>query len=304
MEEILDNLENPNGFVLSPEERQDIIDETLTYLNETDGMLKSVDDSVTTIETDGVTNAKKLVDESLATQIDATSKEILNDFDFGTTDYAGAVKSGNLLWNQTTGAITSGSGVAVYRKGIVGASGGVATFTLDATTGNATFAGTLSSAGGTFTGTLSGVNGTFSGTISGSTISGGTVTGSTIKTSTGTRRIEMTSANQLNFYYDNDFDGQITSESDGDLRIWARRDIKLRTGNTSTTRIKVENTYIHPDVDDSYDLGSSSYQWENCYVSQKYYVEYGGSSISGKNGTFSTDEGTFRYQGGIIIDEP
>ena len=81
--------------------------------------------------------------------LDTSSKKILSDFNFGTTDYAGAVKSGDIAWNSTTGAITGGSGVVVYRGGIVGAAAGVATFTIDATTGNATFAGALSAATGT-----------------------------------------------------------------------------------------------------------------------------------------------------------
>jgi hypothetical protein len=42
----------------------------------------------------------------------------------------------------------------VTAKGIVGASGGTPTFTIDATTGAATFAGALSAATGTFAGTL------------------------------------------------------------------------------------------------------------------------------------------------------
>ena len=94
--------------------------------------------------------------------LDSSARTILKDFDFGTTDYAGAVKAGDITWNTTTGAITGGSGVAVYRGGIVGASGGTPTFSIDATTGDATFAGTLSGASGTFgiitAGTIDGCN--------------------------------------------------------------------------------------------------------------------------------------------------
>ena len=104
--------------------------------------------------------------------LDSSARTILKDFDFGTTDYAGAVKAGDITWNTTTGAITGGSGVAVYRGGIVGASGGTPTFTLDSTNGNATFSGT---------------------------ITGSTVTGGTIQTSATGERVVMTS-NKLSAY--------------------------------------------------------------------------------------------------------
>ncbi len=81
--------------------------------------------------------------------IDTSAKKILSDFNFGTTDYSGALKAGDITWNTTTGAITGGSGIAIYRKGIVGASAGVTTFSIDATTGDATFAGAFSAATGT-----------------------------------------------------------------------------------------------------------------------------------------------------------
>jgi hypothetical protein len=103
----------------------------------------------------------QLVTDIVNAKIDSSAKSILSDFNFGTTDYAGAVKAGDITWNTTTGAITGGSGVVVYRDGIVGASSGTPTFSLDATTGDATFAGTLSGASGTF-GTIT--SGTLDGT--------------------------------------------------------------------------------------------------------------------------------------------
>jgi len=81
--------------------------------------------------------------------LNTSSKAMLKGFDFGSTDYSGALKSGDIAWNTTTGAITGGSGVLVYRGGIIGAKAGVAKFTLSASTGDATFAGTLSAATGT-----------------------------------------------------------------------------------------------------------------------------------------------------------
>ena len=81
--------------------------------------------------------------------LDTSSKKILSDFDFGDIDYAGAVKAGDITWDTVTGAITGGSGIAVYRNGIVGSNNGIETFSIDATTGAATFAGTLMAPNGT-----------------------------------------------------------------------------------------------------------------------------------------------------------
>lgn len=66
----------------------------------------------------------------------------------------GAMKCGTIAWDSSTGAWTSGSGIAITEYGIVGANGSNTTFTID-TSGNATFAGSLSAATGTFSGTVS-----------------------------------------------------------------------------------------------------------------------------------------------------
>ena len=55
----------------------------------------------------------------------------------------GAIKTGTITWNATTGALTGGTGVAMTEFGILGAKTGAATFTLNATTGAATFAGDI-----------------------------------------------------------------------------------------------------------------------------------------------------------------
>jgi len=81
--------------------------------------------------------------------LNTSSKKILTDFTFESTDYSGAFKAGNPTWDENTGLITGGSGVLINAAGILGANAGVATFTLDAATGNATFAGTLAAATGT-----------------------------------------------------------------------------------------------------------------------------------------------------------
>lgn len=77
----------------------------------------------------------------------------------------GGVAVGSITWDSSTGALTGGTGVAITEFGIIGASSGSATFTIEAATGDATFAGELSAASGTFSGTLSAVDGTFEGDI-------------------------------------------------------------------------------------------------------------------------------------------
>lgn len=83
------------------------------------------------------------------TNLNTSAKTILTDFTFSPSDYSGAFKTGDITWNTTTGAITGGSGGIFNKSGLIFASSGVATLTLDGTTGNATFAGTLSAASGT-----------------------------------------------------------------------------------------------------------------------------------------------------------
>lgn len=114
------------------------------------------------------------INDLINARINTDVKTILSDFNFGTTDYAGAVKSGDITWNTTTGTITGGSGVVVYRGGIIGAKSGVETFSISASTGDATFAGTLSAPSGTL-----------------GTITAGTITGATIQTASSGQRIVM-----------------------------------------------------------------------------------------------------------------
>jgi len=113
-----------------------------------------------------INSSGNLITNIINAQLDSSSKKILSDFDFGTTDYAGAVKTGDITWNTTTGAITGGSGVVVYRSGIIGASAGVVTFSIDAITGSSTFSGS---------------------------ITGSVITGGTIQTSASGERVEIRS---------------------------------------------------------------------------------------------------------------
>jgi len=59
----------------------------------------------------------------------------------------GALAVGTITWNSTTGALTGGTGIAITEFGIIGASSGSATFTIEASTGDATFAGDVVTSG-------------------------------------------------------------------------------------------------------------------------------------------------------------
>lgn len=95
---------------------------------------------------DAINSGANLITDIINARIDTDSQQILADFDFGAVDYAGAVKSGSIAWNTSTGVITGGSGVAIYRGGIVGANAGSATFTINSVTGAAYFQGSIGSA--------------------------------------------------------------------------------------------------------------------------------------------------------------
>jgi len=83
-------------------------------------------------------------------KLNLAASTILGEFTFGSTNFAGAVKTGDIAWDASGNNVT-GQGVAIYRKGIVGADGTKVTFVID-TSGNATFAGTLSAPNGTIGG--------------------------------------------------------------------------------------------------------------------------------------------------------
>jgi len=69
-------------------------------------------------------------------------------------DNTGAIRTGSITWNSTTGALSGGTGIAMTEWGIIGAAGGVPTFSIEATTGNAIFKGNITGATGTFSGDL------------------------------------------------------------------------------------------------------------------------------------------------------
>jgi len=94
-------------------------------------------------------DASNIITDVINERLDTDSKQILSDFTFSSSDYAGALKTGTITWNTSTGAITGGTGIVINKNGIVGALAGATKFSIT-TDGNATFSGDV--AGATITG--------------------------------------------------------------------------------------------------------------------------------------------------------
>lgn len=82
------------------------------------------------------------------TALNTSSKKILTDFTFESTDYAGAFKTGTPTWDENTGLPTGGTGFIINSAGIIGVNDGETTVAI-LSDGTATFAGTLSAPTGT-----------------------------------------------------------------------------------------------------------------------------------------------------------
>lgn len=89
----------------------------------------------------------------LAGMLTSSSSYVLAG-DISVTNAGNGIKTGTITWDGT-GTVTGGSGVAITSKGIVGASSGTTTFSINGTTGAAVFNGTITASqvtSGTFTG--------------------------------------------------------------------------------------------------------------------------------------------------------
>ena len=139
----------------------------------------------------GFNSSSQLIKDVVNDKLDTASQTILSEFDFESTDYAGAVRAGDLTWDSS-GNLTSGSGVALYAGGIVGASDGDPTFTIDADTGDATFYGTVAASA------------IISAEISADQITSGILQGILIRTSESGGRVVLDDENDSIRIYDDD----------------------------------------------------------------------------------------------------
>lgn len=139
--------------------------------------------------------ATALQPAAIAGMLTASSSYILG----GTVSVATpgqGVKSGDIAWNSS-GVVTSGSGVAITDRGIVGAWQGQTTFSINGTTGAAIFKGDIT-----------GATGAFSGTVSAENITGGTITAAISIRSSG-----YIFSNASNFY--SDYNAAVWAEPSG-----------------------------------------------------------------------------------------
>lgn len=208
--------------------------------------------------------------------LDTTTKKVLKDFTFGSADYSGAFKTGDITWNASTGAITGGSGSVYNKSGLIFANAGVATITLDGVTGNATFAGTLAAASGTI----------------------GTVTGGTLQTATSGYRIKVNgSTNKIELLNGASVLASMYTDASSNMNIQASNDIRFIIG--STTKWFIDDTGFYPNTDKTGALGSSSKEWSNVY-SQNYRS----GSSTGATQTWDFDAGEshrFVFVSGLFI---
>lgn len=270
-----------------------------------DGDLRTNSISINGNDVSDSFSGANFIKDVINARIDTATKKVLSDFNFGNTDYAGAVRSGDITWNTTTGAITGGSGVVVYRKGIIGAKAGSTTFSIDATTGDATF----------------------SGDITGSTLTGGTITGATIQTATTGYRVKLTSASNIQFLNGATEKGSIGADT-GDSIVYVSDDnhifrndtvelAKINSGGIHLPSSKTisfsggvsitdegsnldisESLEVHGTIysnsDDVDDLGKSTKEWRHLYLGGT--IQGSGSiNIDGNiktGGTFESSDGS------------
>lgn len=104
-------------------------------------------------------DAGNIITDIINDRINTSTKKILSDFTFGSDDYVGSFKAGDITWNPETGVITGGSGILINKGGIIQAENGVAKATLPIS-GSPTFDGILA-ATGVVTGTINATSGKF-----------------------------------------------------------------------------------------------------------------------------------------------
>ena len=123
--------------------------------------------TLSTIKSNAAAGATAVQPAAIAGMLTASSTYVLAGT-ISITSAGDGIRTGNIAWDAN-GTVNAGSGVAITSKGIVAASSGTPTFTLNGTTGAAVFKGDISGAYGTFAGGISSagsiyITGAYSGT--------------------------------------------------------------------------------------------------------------------------------------------
>jgi hypothetical protein len=184
------------------------------------------------------------------TALNTSSKKILTGFTFESTDYAGALKTGDVTWNASTGLPTGGTGFIINAKGIIGVNGGATTVSI-LNDGTATFAGTLSAPNGTL-----------------GTLTGGTLTGSTIQTRSSGTRVVITNNEYIYFKDGETNKGLIYTDGSYDMNIVGTDDVMFHAGGSA--RCGVFSSSMKPTSSGSYDLGTDANRWGTVHATAYY----------------------------------
>lgn len=179
--------------------------------------------------------------------LNTSSKKVLKDFTFESTDYAGALKTGNVTWNASTGLPTGGTGFLINAKGIIGVNGGTTQVSI-LTDGTATFGGTLMAPNGTF-----------------GTITGGIITGATLQTRATSTRVIMGN-NEYIYFKDGDTTKGRISCGAFDLILQGVDDVILHAGGSA--RCGAHSNSFKALSSQAYDLGSDANRWNHVHAYQ------------------------------------
>jgi hypothetical protein len=227
-----------------------------------------------------IDSSGNVITDLINARLDTSAKSILSGFDFGSADYAGAVRTGDITWNATTGAITGGSGVVIYRSGIVGAAAGVTTFSIDATTGSAYFKGDIAATSGYFGNSTNGI------TVDSNGLS--IIGTGYIRTSSSGERIELIkdlTNGSLRAYDSSDFDF---------LNITPAKGLSLRSDGTITRNVLTVDAATGGSITSGGFLNFPAYRhrsefqdevtaaWASTFMAQHFWT------AGGTNGTAET----------------
>jgi hypothetical protein len=192
-----------------------------------------------------INSSGNFVNNIINPSLNTLTKEILSDFNFGSTNYAGAVKAGTITWNSS-GIVTGGSGVAIYRNGIVGAKNGTTTFSIG-TNGNATFRGNITAS---------------------------TITGSTLQTKTSGEGvyIGVNGNGRVDFLDNNEINACILYASNKDFHIWN----PANGGSTVFMSTKLDNTLkiVGGYSSEAFQINTQLNVDGRAHISRGIYTEY------------------------------
>lgn len=241
------------------------------------------------IDSDG----KFINDIDIPGKLKTSTGEILKVFDVkATTQALSGFRAGDLVWDSS-GARTSGKGIAMTPYGIIGHNGTKPTFSIDID-GNALFSGSLTA----------GIS------ISSPIITGGTMTGGTLQTAASGSRVVISGegfySNKIALYYGSDStpNGEIYSSTIG---MYINNPVSggyIIIGTADGVGMLLSGSYIGtkalaPMANNTYNLGDSSHMWNRVYTNALILAvntaNITGELIPSTSGTYSLGASTYKW---------